>query len=206
MPLDGVDGVDNTLSTLLLFEIAISSGITILVLVATWLLVRSGMRPLERMGATARTIAATGLGSRVSPSTEKTEVGRLGLALNEMLGQIERAFAERDVVEQRLRHFVSDASHELRTPLTSMRGYAELLQRNPDMSREDVLLAVRRIEDETRRMGIARRRSAPACAARPAPAARPRAGRPHVDDQRRRERRARGGSRAHGDRAHRRSR
>ncbi len=149
-----LDGTNSTLRTLLLFEIAISGGITIIVLVATWLLVRRGMRPLERMGATARSIAASGLGSRVTPSNERTEVGRLGLALNNMLGQIERAFAERDVTEQRLRHFVSDASHELRTPLTSMRGYAELLQRNPDMSRDDVVLAVRRIEDETRRMGV----------------------------------------------------
>jgi two-component system, OmpR family, sensor kinase len=151
IPLDGVDG---TLRTLLLFEISISSGITIIVLVVTWLLVRRGMRPLERMGATARSIAAGGLGRRVVPSNDRTEVGRLGLALNAMLGQIERAFAERDVTEQKLRHFVSDASHELRTPLTSMRGYAELLQRNPDMNREDVVLAVRRIEDETRRMGL----------------------------------------------------
>jgi two-component system OmpR family sensor kinase len=149
-----LDGVNTTLSTLLLFEIAISSGITIIVLVVTWLLVRRGMRPLERMGATARSIAAGGLGRRVLPSNERTEVGRLGLALNGMLSQIERAFAERDVTEQKLRHFVSDASHELRTPLTSMRGYAELLQRNPDMTRDDVLLAVRRIEDETRRMGL----------------------------------------------------
>jgi two-component system, OmpR family, sensor kinase len=149
-----LDGVDTTLSTLLLFEIAISSGITIIVLVVTWLLVRRGMRPLERMGATARSIAAGDLGRRVSPSNERTEVGQLGLALNGMLSQIERAFAQRDVTEQKLRHFVSDASHELRTPLTSMRGYAELLQRNPDMTREDVLLAVRRIEDETRRMGV----------------------------------------------------
>ena len=149
-----LDGVNTTLSTLLLFEIAISSGITIIVLVVTWLLVRRGMRPLERMGATARSIATGGLGRRVTPSNERTEVGRLGLALNGMLSQIERAFAERDVTEQKLRHFVSDASHELRTPLTSMRGYAELLQRNPDMTRDDVLLAVRRIEDETRRMGL----------------------------------------------------
>jgi two-component system, OmpR family, sensor kinase len=149
-----LDGVNSTLRTLLLFEIAISSGITIIVLVVTWLLVRRGMRPLERMGATARSIAAGGLGGRVVPSDERTEVGRLGLALNAMLGQIERAFAERDVTEQKLRHFVSDASHELRTPLTSMRGYAELLQRNPDMTRDDVVLAVRRIEDETRRMGL----------------------------------------------------
>jgi two-component system, OmpR family, sensor kinase len=149
-----LDGVNSTLRTLLLFEIAISSGITIIVLVVTWLLVRRGMRPLERMGATARSIAAGGLGHRVVPSNERTEVGRLGLALNAMLGQLERAFAERDVTEQKLRHFVSDASHELRTPLTSMRGYAELLQRNPDMTRDDVVLAVRRIEDETRRMGL----------------------------------------------------
>ena len=149
-----LDGVNNTLSTLLLFEIAISSGITIIVLVVTWLLVRRGMRPLERMGATARSIAAGNLGKRVSPSNERTEVGQLGLALNGMLSQIERAFAQRDITEQKLRHFVSDASHELRTPLTSMRGYAELLQRNPDMTRDDVLLAVRRIEDETRRMGV----------------------------------------------------
>jgi two-component system OmpR family sensor kinase len=148
------DGVNSTLSTLLLFEIAISSGIMIIVLVVTWLVVRRGMRPLERMGATARSIAASGLGRRVAPSNERTEVGRLGIALNTMLGQIERAFAERDVTEQKLRHFVSDASHELRTPLTSMRGYAELLQRNPDMTRDDVLLAVRRIEDETKRMGV----------------------------------------------------
>jgi two-component system, OmpR family, sensor kinase len=149
-----LDGVNSTLSTLLLFEIAISSGIMIIVLVVTWLLVRRGMRPLERMGATARSIAAGNLGKRVSPSNERTEVGQLGLALNGMLSQIERAFAQRDVTEQKLRHFVSDASHELRTPLTSMRGYAELLQRNPDMTRDDVLLAVRRIEDETRRMGV----------------------------------------------------
>jgi two-component system OmpR family sensor kinase len=149
-----LDGVESTLRTLLLFEIAISSGITIIVLVVTWLLVRRGMRPLERMGATARSIAAGNLGRRVSPSNDRTEVGQLGLALNGMLSQIERAFAERDVTEQKLRHFVSDASHELRTPLTSMRGYAELLQRNPDMTRDDVLLAIRRIEDETKRMGL----------------------------------------------------
>ena len=84
-----LDGVDTTLSTLLLFEIAISSGITIIVLVVTWLLVRRGMRPLERMGATARSIAAGNLGKRVSPSNERTEVGQLGLALNGMLSQIE---------------------------------------------------------------------------------------------------------------------
>ena len=149
-----LDDVNATLGRLLLFELAISGGITLIVVAATWVMVRRGLRPLEQMGATARSIAASDLSKRVSPSTETTEVGRLGLALNTMLGQLEAAFAEREANERRLRHFVSDASHELRTPLTSMRGYAELLQRNPEMSAQDFLLAVRRIEEEAGRMGI----------------------------------------------------
>src|SRR6202035_2904891 len=97
---------------------------------------------------TAAPSAATDLSRRVEPATDTSEVGRLGLAINDMLGQLETAFAGRAANEQRLRPFASDASHELRTPLTSMRGYAELLRRNPVMSEEDVLLATRRIEEE----------------------------------------------------------
>jgi two-component system OmpR family sensor kinase len=148
-----LDDTAATLSQLLVLELVAGGVITLVILVATWLVVRRGLRPLDRMGRTAR-VAATDLSQRVEPTSETTEVGRLGLAINDMLGQLETAFAERAANEQRLRHFVSDASHELRTPLTSMRGYAELLRRNPVMSEEDVLLATRRIEEETRRMGV----------------------------------------------------
>ena len=149
-----LDDVQSTLDRLLLLEIGISGGVTVILLGATWLLVRRGLRPLQRMGATARGIVASDMSRRVEPANDTTEVGRLGLALNTMLDQLEAAFAERAASEQRLRHFVSDASHELRTPLTSMRGYAELLRRNPDMSTDDIVLAMGRIEDEAQRMGI----------------------------------------------------
>ncbi len=148
------DQQQSTLDQLLLIEVGIGGGVTIVLLAATWLLVRHAMRPLQRMGETARSIRAGDMSQRVEPATDSTEVGRLGLALNTMLDQIEAAFAERAASEQRLRHFVSDASHELRTPLTSMRGYAELLRRNPEMSADDIVLAMRRIEDEAQRMGI----------------------------------------------------
>src|SRR4029077_12158838 len=81
-----------------------------------------------------------------------TEIGRLGLALNGMLTQIEAAFEERTESNNRLRRFIADASHELRTPLTSIRGYSEMLRRGAGESPDDAELARRRIEEESVRM------------------------------------------------------
>ena len=143
-----------TLNQLLVLELVIGGGVTLVLALATVLAVRRSLRPLVRMGETARAIAPGNLHQRIQPATEKTEVGRLGLALNAMLAQLEAAFADRARSEERLRHFVSDASHELRTPLTSMRGYAELLRRNQLMDREQIETAAGRIEDESRRLGV----------------------------------------------------
>ena len=151
VPLDEVDAI---LGRLLVLELAVSGGVTLVLAIAAWVIVRRSLQPLEKMGDTARSIVSSGLHQRVDPATERTEVGRLGLALNTMLGELEEAFAARAASEARLRQFVSDASHELRTPLTSMRGYAELLRREPEMEHEDVGLAARRIEDEAKRLGV----------------------------------------------------
>jgi two-component system OmpR family sensor kinase len=145
-------GVQATLGQLLTLEALIGS----LVLLATALLslwiLRVGLSPLEKMGSTAAAIAAGDLSRRVSPATSRTEIGRLGVALNAMLSQIEEAFSERTRSEMRLKRFVADASHELRTPLTSIRGYAELMRRVGRMPKADSELARRRIEEEAIRM------------------------------------------------------
>ena len=149
-----MDSYNATLGHLLLLEVLIGAGVMVVLVLATWLIIRRGLRPLARMGETARAIAAGALGRRVAPADPATEVGRLGLALNSMLDQLEGAFAQRTAVEERLRHFVADASHELRTPLTSIRGYAELVRRNRGMGAGEVELALGRIEAEARRMGV----------------------------------------------------
>jgi two-component system OmpR family sensor kinase len=93
---------------------------------ATWLVIRRGLRPIDRMVDTAQAIAAGNISERIHVAGPASEVGRLGRALNRMLDRIAEALAARTASEQRMRRFVADASHELRTPLTAIRGYAEL--------------------------------------------------------------------------------
>jgi two-component system, OmpR family, sensor kinase len=143
-----------TLSDLLLLETLIGLGVVGATAILALLLIRIGLRPLEKMGTVAEHIAAGDLSRRVEPATQRTEIGRLGLALNGMLSQIEAAFAERTESNSRLRRFIADASHELRTPLTSIRGYSEMLRRGAAESPTDAELARRRIEEESVRMSV----------------------------------------------------
>ena len=144
--------IQSTLRGLLLSELLISLGVVAGTAVLAFALIQVGLRPLRRMGVVAGEIAAGDLTRRVEPATSKTEIGRLGLALNAMLSQIEAAFEQSKASEQRLRRFIADASHELRTPLTSIRGYSEMLRRGAAESPSDSDLARRRIEEESVRM------------------------------------------------------
>ncbi len=144
--------VKTTLSQMLLLETLIGLAVVAATAALAFLIIRVGLRPLQRMGAVASDIAAGDLSRRVEPATQKTEIGRLGLALNGMLSQIEAAFAERTASNDRLRRVIADASHELRTPLTSIRGYAEMLRRGAAESPTDSEAARRRIEEESIRM------------------------------------------------------
>ena len=119
-----------------------------------WAVVRVGLLPLDRMGHTAGAIAGGDLSHRVESVDPRTEVGRLGLALNAMLDRLEHAFSQREASENRLRTFLADASHELRTPLASIRGYAELFRMGAARDPEEAARAMRRIEDEAARMGM----------------------------------------------------
>ena len=143
-----------TVHRVLVIEIVVTLSVLACLALLAFGLVRSGLRPLDEMAATAAAIAEGDLSRRVQRADRTTEVGRLGMALNAMLGQIEAAFAERHATEGRLRRFVADASHELRTPLTSIRGYAELFRRGAASRPEDLEKAMRRIEEEAARMGV----------------------------------------------------
>jgi two-component system OmpR family sensor kinase len=148
---------DATLTRLLVLETIVGLATVVGTGVVGAAGVRLGLRPLDRVTRTARTVAAelgpdgTGLDRRVPEADPNTEVGQLSEAVNTMLDAVEREYAARYESEQRMRSFLADASHELRTPLTSLRGYAELvrLQGGLDEGARDSL---RRIESEGTRM------------------------------------------------------
>jgi two-component system OmpR family sensor kinase len=122
-------------------------------------LVRRDLRPLTRVAATAARVSELPLDKgevrireRVPDADPSTEVGRVGAALNRMLGHVEAALAARQESEQQVRRFVADASHELRTPLASIRGYTELVRRSGEELPAGAGQALARVESETVRM------------------------------------------------------
>lgn len=149
-----LEDVDATLGRLLWIELLVTAAVLAgLGLLGLWV-VRLGLRPLTAIGETADAIAAGDLSRRVERAEPRTEVGRLGLALNAMLGRIESSFNAQAASEQRLRRFVADASHELRTPLAAVRAYAELFSRGAAQRPEDLERSMRGISGESERMTV----------------------------------------------------
>jgi two-component system OmpR family sensor kinase len=150
-----------TLHRLVLIEVLVTLAVVAIAAGAGLWLVRLGLRPLSDIESTAELITSGDLSQRVEREDERTEVGRLGRALNVMLQTIDVAFAQRRASEeaaraseQRVRRFVGDASHELRTPVAAVRAYAELYRLGAHSRREDLARLLGRIEAEAERMGV----------------------------------------------------
>jgi two-component system OmpR family sensor kinase len=149
-----LDDVDSTLHQLLWIELLVTALVLAAIAALGLWVIRLSLRPLEAIGATAAAIAGGDLTRRIERAEQKTEVGRLGLALNAMLSQIEAAFNAREASERKLRRFVADASHELRTPLTAVRAYAELFTRGAASRPDDLARSMSGISREAERMSI----------------------------------------------------
>ncbi len=156
-----LDEIGGTLARLQRIDLIVSIAVLLAVAGLGVSIVRASLRPLVEIERTAGAIAAGELSRRVPDRDPRTEVGRLGRALNSMLAQIEAAFRARAASEaaarrseERMRRFVTDASHELRTPLTTIRGFAELYRQGAAREPGGLDRLMRRIEDQAARMGL----------------------------------------------------
>jgi two-component system OmpR family sensor kinase len=150
--------VQSTVRALMYAQVGIGMAVLLVLGVVGYAVVHRSLRPLVEVEQTAAAIAAGQLDRRVPQRDPRTEVGRLSLALNGMLAQIQRAVASSESSaaqarssEDRMRRFITDASHELRTPLTTIRGFAELYRQG---AAKDVEMLMSRIESESSRMGL----------------------------------------------------
>lgn len=158
LPTAEVNGATTQLLVVIILVTLLGLGITI---VAGRYLIRYELKPLERVAETAQAVSEleldkgeVSLVERVAEADTdpRTEVGRVGLAVNTMLDHIDEALTARQASEEKVRQFVADASHELRTPLASIRGYSELTRRSGEKLSEPMTHAMARIESEAIRM------------------------------------------------------
>ncbi|MDQ4097793.1 MAG: HAMP domain-containing histidine kinase, partial [Actinomycetota bacterium] len=136
------DDVDNTITDLMLWELLLSLLGIVLAVGAGHALVRRALAPLHQVAEAAQQVTRLQLDKGSVGETVRvpdrltdqgSEVGQVGASLNSLLGHVEQALDARHRSEQQVRQFVADASHELRTPLTTIRGYAELAGRKPEV-------------------------------------------------------------------------
>lgn len=89
---------------------------------ATWLSVRTSLRPVQRMRKAAAELPP---GRRLPVSEARDELSELAESINALL-------ARRDEARARLQRFTGDAAHELRSPVASIRAQAEVAVVHPD--------------------------------------------------------------------------
>jgi two-component system OmpR family sensor kinase len=158
LPVSSVTGTAAQLA--IIIGLVSLAGIVVAAFLAT-AIVRLALRPLQRVTETATRVSELSLDhgevllvERVpaADTDPRTEVGRVGSALNRMLDHVDLALETRQASENKVRQFVADASHELRTPLASIRGYSELTRRTGQDLPPDTVHAIGRIESESVRM------------------------------------------------------
>jgi two-component system OmpR family sensor kinase len=114
--------------------------------------IRRDVRKISHLVDAAGLIAAGETDVPLPVSNGQSEVDRLARALSDMVEALQNSIdLERDT-QQNMQTFLGDASHELRTPLTVIKGYVELLQKNPDAGVEQTARAYERMLAEANRM------------------------------------------------------
>ena len=112
----------------------------VLAAAAAFVLARRIVRPVARVAAASRSLAA---GRRPEPVPVEggTELETLAVAFNDLAEQLGRA-------REAERSFLLSVSHELKTPLTAIAGYAEALREGavgPDEAAETIVAEAERL-------------------------------------------------------------
>lgn len=128
--------IDELLSRQRIMSLCVALVVLSLTIWSGLFFVRSIVKPLGRIEATATAIARGDLDVRLPEPARKDEIGRLCGTINQMARDLAKT-------ERMKNEFISSVSHELRTPLTSIKGWVETIAQ------------IRDPEDKNYRKGLA---------------------------------------------------
>jgi signal transduction histidine kinase len=136
----GLVGFDEVVNSGSFWLVVVASLGGLVAALATWLVVRSALRPVARMRGSVRALPP---GARLPLPGSHDELHELAAEFNALLTRQEE-------VSERLRRFTGDAAHELRSPVASIRVQAEVAVANPDAdlaheTLEDILAEAERL-------------------------------------------------------------
>lgn len=129
-----------TLNHLLEYSLLSLAGVTVVMVIAGWLIAGRILRPIHQLTLAAREASDQNLSHRLALSGPHDELRELADTFDDMLARLERAFTS----QQR---FIANASHELRTPLTLMRTSIDVVLAKPQPSTDELLAMSTDIRD-----------------------------------------------------------
>lgn len=145
-----VSSLDEEFRTLMMTYALTGLGVSLLLAVCLFAVLKRLSVPLEKLRATTEKISQGDLTVKADQSGND-EFALLAESFNSMLGTINGQMAELETDAAQKQMLVDNMAHELRTPLTCILGYAEFLEKaNP--SEQDRILASKYILSEAKRL------------------------------------------------------
>ncbi len=144
------ESLDEEFRSLTLIYTVTALGVSILLALGLYIVLRRLSLPLDRLRKTTEKIRG-GDFSVSADESGRDEFSLLGASFNSMLATINGQMEALEADAEKKQMLVDNMAHELRTPLTSIRGYAEYLERAA-ASEEQRIIAAKYIISEAERL------------------------------------------------------
>ena len=144
------ESLDEEFRLLMLTYILTASGVSLILAVCLYFVLKKLSSPLEKLRKTTEIVRA-GDFSVTAEETGNDEFTLLAKSFNAMLARINGQMVALEHEAERKQMLVDNMAHELRTPLTSIHGYAEYLE-NANTTPERRRIAAKYILSESGRL------------------------------------------------------